>query len=158
MSRVKKPDLDNWVKLRRCLKYLKGMKHMKLTRSGDDLGVIEWWVDFSHNVHPGMRGPVSGMMSMGKGAIISGSSKINLNTGSSTVTELVGTHNGQWTMVKVFHRSAGVSLRNSKNILVQDNLSRAPPRGEWEAIFHQAHQAHSCKVFPNQGSYQKRGK
>ncbi|KAL7554681.1 hypothetical protein ACHAWF_018950 [Thalassiosira exigua] len=30
-SRVKKPDLDNWGKQRRCLKYLKGMKQMKLT-------------------------------------------------------------------------------------------------------------------------------
>ena len=44
-SRVKKPDLDDWGKLRRCLKYLKGTLHMKLTLSVDDLGVIKWWVD-----------------------------------------------------------------------------------------------------------------
>ena len=33
--RVNKPDEDDWMKLKRWLKYLKGKKHMKLTISVD---------------------------------------------------------------------------------------------------------------------------
>ena len=40
-TRVKKPDEDDWGKLRRVLKYLKGTKHMKLTLSVDSLFMIK---------------------------------------------------------------------------------------------------------------------
>ena len=40
ITRVKKPDVDDWGKLRRVLKYLKGTKHMKLTLTMDDLLMV----------------------------------------------------------------------------------------------------------------------
>ncbi len=42
MTRVKKPNRDDWGKLRRVLTYLKSTKYMKLTLTVDDLLVIRW--------------------------------------------------------------------------------------------------------------------
>jgi hypothetical protein len=46
-TRVKKPDKDDWGKLKRVLQYLLATKHMKLTLYVDNLGQIRWWVDAS---------------------------------------------------------------------------------------------------------------
>ena len=50
-TRVKKPDEDNWFKLRRVLKYLKGNISLKLTLKADDLSIIKWYVDASYAIH-----------------------------------------------------------------------------------------------------------
>ncbi len=50
-TRVKSPDKDDWGKLKRVLKYLDGTKCLKLKLSVDDLGLLKWYVDGSHNVH-----------------------------------------------------------------------------------------------------------
>ena len=45
-KRVKQPDEDDWGKLKRVLKYLKGTLHiMKLTLSVVNLSTIRWYVD-----------------------------------------------------------------------------------------------------------------
>ena len=62
-TRVKKPDVDDWGKLRRVLKYLKGTKHMKLTLTIDDLSMIRWWVDASDWTHMDCKGHTGLMMS-----------------------------------------------------------------------------------------------
>ena len=71
------------------MKYLKGTKYMKLTLTVDTMAVIKWWVDASHHAHDDFRGYTGAMMSLGKGATISHSSKHKLNTKSSTESELV---------------------------------------------------------------------
>ena len=91
-TRVKKPDQDDWGKLKRVLKYLNGTKHMKLKLTVENLSIIKWWIDASYNVHWDARGHNGAMMTMGKGAIISNSNKQKLNVGSSTESELVATH------------------------------------------------------------------
>jgi len=83
-TRVKKPDQDDWGKLKRVLKYLNGTKHMKLKFMVDNLSIIKWWIDASYNIHWDARGHNGAMMTMGKGAIISNSNKQKLNVGSST--------------------------------------------------------------------------
>jgi hypothetical protein len=50
-TRVKSPDVDDWGKLKRVLKYLNGTKYLKFNLSVDDLGLLKWYVDASHNVH-----------------------------------------------------------------------------------------------------------
>ena len=64
-TRVKKPDIDDWGKLRRVLKYLKGTKYIKLTRTIDDLLMIRWWVDASDRTHHDCKGRIGSMMSLG---------------------------------------------------------------------------------------------
>jgi hypothetical protein len=43
--RVKRPDKDDWGKLKRVLKYLNSMKYLKLNLSVDNLGVLKRYVD-----------------------------------------------------------------------------------------------------------------
>ena len=51
IKRVKKPDEYNWGKLKRVLKYLNGMRRLKLTLTIESMGVLKWFVDGSHNTH-----------------------------------------------------------------------------------------------------------
>ena len=88
-TRVKNPDEDDWGKLRRVLKYLNGTKYLKLNLSVDNLGILKWFVDGSHNVHWDCKGHGGAIFTMGKGATSSYSRKVKLNTRSSTETELV---------------------------------------------------------------------
>ena len=50
-TRVKKPDEDDWGKLKRVLKYLNGTRHLKLTLNVDSKSLVRWWIDASYNVH-----------------------------------------------------------------------------------------------------------
>jgi hypothetical protein len=90
ITRVKKPDKDDWGKLKRVLQYLNGTKYLKLLISVDDLGILKWYVDGSHNIHWDCKGHVGAMFTLGQGTVTSYSKKVKLNTDSSTKTELVG--------------------------------------------------------------------
>jgi hypothetical protein len=87
-TRVKSPDKDDWGKLKRVLKYLNGTKYLQLKLSVDNLGMLKWYVDGSHNVHWDCKGHGGAVFKMGKGATTSYSRKVKLNTRSSTETEL----------------------------------------------------------------------
>jgi hypothetical protein len=50
-TRVKNPDKDDWEILKRVLKYLNRTKYLKLKLSMDNLGILKWYVDRSHNLH-----------------------------------------------------------------------------------------------------------
>jgi hypothetical protein len=54
------------------------------------LTVLKTWVDASYGVHPDMKSHPRGVVSLGRGVIMSKSSKQKLNTKSSTEAELVG--------------------------------------------------------------------
>jgi hypothetical protein len=88
-TRVKRPDEDNWGKLKRVLQYLCGTCHMKLNLSTNNLTIICWWVNTSHAPHDDCLGHIGAMMSLGKGATISFSNKLMTTTKSSTKSELV---------------------------------------------------------------------
>ncbi len=76
--------------MKRVLKYLNGMKNLKLKLKADDIGILKWYVDGSHNVHWDCRGHAGALLRMGQGAAISYLRKMKLNTRSLTKTELVG--------------------------------------------------------------------
>jgi hypothetical protein len=122
-TRVKKPDEDDWGKLKRLLKYLKGTKHMKLTLSVDSLSTIRWWVDASYNVHDDCRGHTGAMMSLGRGAPISFSRKQKVNVRSSCEGELVGIDDALPLILwaRYFIEAQGYTVE--ENILNQDNKS-----------------------------------
>ncbi len=87
---VENPDEDDWGKLKRVLKYLKGTMHMKLKLSVENMGMVQWWVDTSYNVHEDCRGQTGAMMSLGKGAVVNKYTKQKLNVRGSSEGELVG--------------------------------------------------------------------
>jgi hypothetical protein len=92
-TRVTQPNVSDWNKLGRAIKYLRGSKDLWLTLEVKDDLTIEWWVDASFAVHPDMRSHTGITMSLGKGSPISSSQKQKINTKSSTESELVGVDN-----------------------------------------------------------------
>jgi hypothetical protein len=89
-TRVKRPDTDDWGKVKRVLQYLKWTKSMPLNLSIDNLQYTRWFVDSSHGVHADCRGHTGAGMTLGKGAVMSSSRKQKINTRSSTESEIVG--------------------------------------------------------------------
>ena len=64
-TRVQAPDEDDWGKLKRILRYLNGTKYLKLSISVNDLGILKWYMDGSHNVHWDCKGHGGAVFSMG---------------------------------------------------------------------------------------------
>ena len=122
-TRVKSPDVDDYKKLGRTLKYLRGTLYMPLVLEADDMQIIKWWVDASFAVHPDMRSHTGGVMTLGKGAIYGTSTRQKINTKSSTEAELVGVNDVMpqvlWT--RYFLEAQGYDVRES--IVYQDNKS-----------------------------------
>ena len=50
-TRGKQPDEDDWGKLKRVLRYLKGTRGLKLALYVDDILAVKWWVDALYAAH-----------------------------------------------------------------------------------------------------------
>ena len=59
-TRVKGPDEDDWKKLTRLIRYLRGTTALVLTLSASSTTIPKWWVDGSHSIHPKMQGHMGG--------------------------------------------------------------------------------------------------
>ena len=122
-TRVTKPTIDDWGKLKRIIQYFKGTIDLKLTLSADDISKPKTWVDASYAPHPDMKSHTGACTSFGRGVVLHRSSKQKLNTKSSTEAELIGMSDSVpynlWTVY--FLRSQGIKV--SSNILFQDNQS-----------------------------------
>ena len=84
---------------------------------------MKTWVDASYAVHKDMKRHTGGVISFGRGAIVSKSSKQKLNTKSSTEAELVGASDflpsSIWT--RMFLEEQGYKI--IENTFYQDNQS-----------------------------------
>jgi hypothetical protein len=123
-TRVQQPDVDDYKKLGRVMRYLRSTATMTLTLEAEDgTNVIKWWADASYAVHPDMKSHTGGAMSLGKGTIYGTSSKQKLNTKSSTEAELVGVNDVMpqvlWT--RYFLEAQGWTVSDS--VIYQDNQS-----------------------------------
>ncbi len=122
-TRVREPDEDDWKKLLRMIKYLKGTVDLPLILRANGTGIVKWWVDAAYAVHRDMKGHTGGTLQLGKGSINSKSIKQKLNTTSSTESELVGTFDVMpdilWT--NYFLKAQGYGVKDT--IIYQDNKS-----------------------------------
>jgi hypothetical protein len=122
-TRVKHPDTDDYGKLSRVIKYLRGAPDLALTLEGDNAHVIKWWVDASFAVHEDMKSHTGGTLSLGKGSVYSASTRQKLNTTSSTEAELVAVDDVMplilWT--RYFLAAQGYDVKENK--VFQDNQS-----------------------------------
>ena len=85
-TRVRDPSKQDWKKLVHLFKYLRETQDIPLIIQADGSGILKWYVDASHGVHPNMRGHTGGGLTMGTGFPVSASTKQKLNTRSSTET------------------------------------------------------------------------
>ena len=101
---------------------------MKLTLQVDNLHVINWFIDTSHQMQKYAKGQTGGAFTLGKGAVTDYSRGQNTNTRSSTETEVVGVDNMLpqvlWTLQ--FIEAQGYKVKH--NTIHQDNvLVGGPP-------------------------------
>jgi hypothetical protein len=129
-TRVKSPDVDDWKKLKRVMKYLRGTADLPLTLEAGDMSVLKWWIDVSFTTHDGMKSHTGIMLTLGKGATYSSSTKQKLNTKSSTESEFVGVDDGMpqvlWTQYFLEAQGYGIdestiNQDNQSSILLENN-------------------------------------
>ena len=86
------PNKYDWVKLFHLMNYIRETLYLPLILSFNVSGVLKWWVDAFYAAHTKMQGNKGGGLSMGRGFPILNSTNHNLNTCSSTESEIVGVH------------------------------------------------------------------
>ena len=122
-TRVTAPDEDNYKKLARVMRYLRGTKTMPLTLETDNLQLVKWWIDGAFATHRDMRSHTGGALSLGKGVITGVSTRQKLTTRSSTEAELVAVDDCMslilWT--RYFLEAQGYGVDDA--IIYQDNKS-----------------------------------
>ena len=89
-KRVKCPNVGDWKKLGRLVRYVRATIHLSLIVGCDGTGNMVWSIDASFAVHTDMKSHTGYCMSLGIGSPISGSSTQKVNTRNSTESELVG--------------------------------------------------------------------
>lgn len=122
-TRVKEPDEDDWKKLIRMMKYLRGTKKLGMKIEATDLLNPNWWADAAFAVHPDMKSHTGGVLKMGKGAVHTISRKQKLNTKSSTEAELVGADDVLNDIIWTQNFLQDQGYGSKKTVLFQDNTS-----------------------------------
>ena len=89
----------------------------------NDLQVLLWYVDAAFAVHPDMKSHTGIVFTLGKGSIISGSTKQKVNSRSTTEDEMnaVDEKLSKIIRTKKFLESQGFKIK--LNIIFQDNTS-----------------------------------
>ena len=122
-TRVQNPDINDFKKLGRCLRYIQVTKDMPLILTATDPHVIWWWVDATFTVDPNMKSHTGATMSMGRGSIYSLSTKQKLNTRSSTEAELVGVNDALSLIIWTRNCLEDQGFSINDNMVFQDNES-----------------------------------
>ena len=117
---VKKLDEENWGKLKRVLKYLKGTREMKLTLSVGDMSVVKWWIDALYAAHEEFWGQTGAMMSLGNVSVYS-FPKNKINGKISTEGELIGVDDAMSKILWSRYIIEAQGYKISHNRLMQDN-------------------------------------
>jgi hypothetical protein len=122
-TRVKEPDIDDYKKLQRVMRYLRSTKDLILTLEAHTIKIIKWWIDGAFAVHHDMKSHTGGMMLLGKGAVYGTSIRQKLNTKSSTEAELVAVDDvmGQILWTRNFLQAQGYKVNDT--VVHQDNQS-----------------------------------
>jgi hypothetical protein len=90
-TQVRSPDEDDYKKLTRCMKNLRGTLNLPLRMEVDDIHLVKWWMDPSFTaIHPNMKSHTRATMLVGRGLAYSKSTRQKLNTKSSIEAKLVG--------------------------------------------------------------------
>lgn len=122
-TRVVAPNVDDYGKLKRCMRYLRATKDLPLVLEGDPAGRIRWWVDASFAVHHDMKSHTGAVMSLGKGAAYGMSTRQKINSTSSTEAELVGVSDAMPNVVWTRNFLLGQGFTVHDNVVYQDNQS-----------------------------------
>ncbi len=123
-TRVQAPDKDDWGKLKRVPKYLKGTRYLKLILSADEMNLaIHWYIDGSHQAHKDCGGQTGSLETFGAGAIASSLNKQKCNTKSLTKTEIIALHDKLSDVIWMMYFVECQGYNIDECIIFQDNMS-----------------------------------
>jgi hypothetical protein len=123
-SRVTKCTVEDWKKLERIVRYLRGTRELCLRiKPADGIMTIFAFVDASFAVHHDFRSHTGAVITFGLGSIFFRSVKQKLNTKSSTEAELVGVSDAMNTVIWLRDFLIGQGYDVGPAILFQDNMS-----------------------------------
>ena len=122
-TRTSKPNESDWLKLLRMMSFLKGTRDDVLTLEVSDLQVLFWYVDAAFVVHQDMKSHTGIIFTLGKGAIISGSTKQKVNSRSSTKAELNAVDEKLSKIIRTKKILESQGFKIKLNIIFQDNTS-----------------------------------
>jgi hypothetical protein len=122
-TRCVSPSEQDWNKLLRIGKYLHGTRELSLSLAADNQISLNAYIDASFACHPDGKSHTGEMMTLGKGAVFSRSSKQKLVSKSSTEAELIALSDGlsQVLWTKNFLGSQGYDTGSA--VVHQDNQS-----------------------------------
>jgi hypothetical protein len=122
-TRVQRPTEEDWSKLERAIRYVRGTKELGIRLEAGKLLTLIVYVDASFAVHPNMRSHSGIVVTLFRGPLYAKSSKQKLMTKSSTEAELVAISDamGQAMWSKNFMEAQGYRLPPIK--LLEDNMS-----------------------------------
>ena len=94
-----------------------------LTLEADDTNSLTWYIDAAFAVHHDMKSHTGAVFTMGKGAILSSSTKQKVNSCSSTESEVIGVDDkiAKVLWMKRFLEWQGFAVK--LNLIYQDNTS-----------------------------------
>jgi hypothetical protein len=105
------------------IRFLKCTKKDVLTLKADNSHVIKWHVDAAFAVHDDFKSHTGATMSLGSGAVTTGSTKQKVNTRSSTEAELIGLDDYISKVMRTRHFLDAQGYNVEDNIIYQDNCS-----------------------------------
>ena len=90
VRRVQAPDVDDWEKMCRLVKYIRSTQGLCIQLSATDHISVTAYVDASFAVHPDYKSHTGSIITLGRGPVYAKSTVQKLNTVSSAESELVG--------------------------------------------------------------------
>ena len=132
-KRVKCPDVGDWKKLGRLMRYVRATIHLPLIVGSNGSGNLIWSIDASFAVHTDMKSHSRYCLSLRIGFPVLGSFTQKINTRSTTKSELVAADDAigyvEWTslyskdQVKEYPTEHPLKKLGTKNIMLQNNTS-----------------------------------
>ena len=116
------------------IRHLNGSPDLPLTLKADSTNIVKWWIDGAYAVHPDCQIQTGGTVSLGKGSIISTSTNQNINTHSSTETELVAADDLMphvcWTNYFLdfqgYNIDSTIMFQDNQSAILLENNGRSP--------------------------------
>ena len=123
VRRVQHPDTDDWEKMERLIRYIRGTKELGIRLAGERHLSVTAYVDASYGVHSDMKSHTGAMITLGRGPVFAKSTVQKLNTVSSAESELVALSEsvGQVLWTREFLQHQGYIIGPAK--IFEDNQS-----------------------------------
>ena len=123
-TRVTKPTIDDWNKLRNVIEYLSQCWDLPLVLEADPNKSPTWSVDAAYSLHDDCKGHTGGTFTMGKGSIHTVSCKQKINSKSSTEAELIAVDDCIPHILRIRHFLLEQGYMAAETItILQDNQS-----------------------------------